>query len=89
MAKKIFLFLLTVWFISISGFAIFKVQQKVPKEKAEYPRVEIKDTEVRTLRSKAVGREYSINIFFPKDYDKESRRYPAVYVLDAEYNFGV
>jgi len=88
MTKRIFSFLLTGWFVSLSGFAIIEIQQNVPKEKAEYPRVEIKNTEVRTLRSKAVGREYSINIFFPKDYDKESRRYPAVYVLDAEHNFG-
>lgn len=88
MTKRIFLFLLTGWFVSLSGFAIFKVQQRAPKERTEYPRVAIRDTEVRTLQSKAVGREYSINIFFPKDYDKESKRYPAVYVLDAEYNFG-
>jgi predicted alpha/beta superfamily hydrolase len=88
MTKRIYLFLITVCFVSLQGFAVIEVQQKAPKEKAEYPRVEIKDTEVRTLRSKAVGREYSINIFFPKDYYRESKRYPAVYVLDAEYNFG-
>jgi hypothetical protein len=65
-----------------------EIQQKSPEEKPEYPRVEIKDTEVRTLKSKFVGREYKINIFFPKDYKKESKRYPVVFVLDAEYNFG-
>ncbi len=65
-----------------------EIQQKSPEEDLEYPRVEIKDTEVRTLKSKFAGREYKINIFFPKDYKKESNGYPAVYVLDAEYNFG-
>ena len=88
MTKRIFSFFLTGWFASLSGFAIIEVQQKVQKENAEYPRVTIKDTEVRTVQSKFVGRKYTINIFFPKDYDKESKRYPAVYVLDAEYNFG-
>lgn len=87
-SKRVFSFLLTGWFISLSGFAILKVQQEASKEKSEYPRVEIKDTELRTLQSKSVGRRYTINIFFPKDYEKESKRYPAVYVLDAEYNFG-
>lgn len=88
MTKRIFLFLLAGWFFSLSGFAVIKVQQKVTKKKAEYPRVEIKDTEARTVQSKSVGRKYTINIFFPKDYDKENIRYPTVYVLDAEYNFG-
>jgi predicted alpha/beta superfamily hydrolase len=88
MTKRIFSFLLTGWFVSLSGFAVIGVQQGVPKEKAEYPRVEIKDTEIRAVKSKSVDRKYAINIFFPKDYDKESKRYPAVYVLDAEYNFG-
>lgn len=57
-------------------------------EETVYPRVEIKDTEVRNLKSKYVDQEYKINIFFPKDYKKETDRYPVVYVLDAEYNFG-
>lgn len=57
-------------------------------EETVYPRVEIKDTEVRSLKSKYVDQEYKINIFFPKDYKKETDRYPVVYVLDAEYNFG-
>lgn len=88
MTKRIFSFLLTGWFASLSGFAIVEVQQNAPREKVEYPRVVIKDTEVRTVQSKFIGQKYSINIFFPKDYDRESRRYPTVYVLDAEYNFG-
>ncbi len=88
MTKRIFSFLLTGWFVSLSGLAIVEVRQKIPKGKIEYPRVEIKDTEIRTVQSKFVDRKYSINIFFPKDYDKENKRYPAVYVLDAEYNFG-
>lgn len=51
-------------------------------------RVEIRDTEMRFLESKHVGQTYEIDIAFPKDYDKETARYPVLYVLDAEYNFG-
>lgn len=51
-------------------------------------RVGIRDTEMRFLKSKHVDQTYEIDIFFPKDYEKETARYPVLYVLDAEYNFG-
>lgn len=51
-------------------------------------RVEIRDTEMRFLTSKHVDQTYEIDISFPKDYGKETARYPVLYVLDAEYNFG-
>lgn len=53
-----------------------------------YPRVEIRDSEVRRLKSKYVDQVYEIDIFFPEDYKIETKKYPVVYVLDAEYNFG-
>jgi hypothetical protein len=54
-----------------------------------YPRVEIRDTEVRQLKSHYVGQVYEIDISFPKEYKrKANNNYPVVYVLDAEYNFG-
>ena len=51
-------------------------------------KVEIRDTELRFLQSKHAGRTYEIDIWFPEDYDRETVRYPVIYVLDAEYNFG-
>ena len=59
-----------------------------PEAERQYRRVEIKDTEARSLMSEHVGREYKLDVFFPKDYHIEKKRYPCVYVLDAEYNFG-
>ncbi|MFZ2055591.1 MAG: alpha/beta hydrolase-fold protein [Candidatus Aminicenantales bacterium] len=57
--------------------------------KEESPRrVEIRDTEMRFLTSKEVDQTYEIDISFPKDYGQETARYPVLYVLDAEYNFG-
>ena len=53
-----------------------------------FPRVQIRDTEVRHLQSTYVDQEYEIDIFFPTGYADEMTRYPVVYVLDAEYNFG-
>jgi hypothetical protein len=69
-------------------FPFPEIQQKYLKENSAFPQVQIKNTEVRILKSEYVGEEYKINIFFPKEYDKENKRYPVVYVLDAEYNFG-
>ena len=53
-----------------------------------FRRVEIRDTEMRFLESKYVNQTYEIDVSFPKDYGKETARYPVLYVLDAEYNFG-
>jgi predicted alpha/beta superfamily hydrolase len=88
MSKRMSILFLTGWFVNLLCFSLPKIQQEIPKESPAYPRVEIKDTELRTLKSKHVGQEYKINIFFPKDYEKGNKRYPVVYVLDAEYNFG-
>jgi predicted alpha/beta superfamily hydrolase len=56
--------------------------------RTEYPRVEIRDTERRSLVSERVGRKFEVDVFLPVDYRKTENRYPVVYVLDAEYNFG-
>ena len=88
MDKRFFLLFLMGCLVCKWSFPISSIRQEAQKESYSYPRVEIKDTELRTLKSKHNGQNYSINIFFPTDYKKEGRRYPAVYVLDAEYNFG-
>ncbi len=51
--------------------------------------VTIKDTEVKKIHSAIGNTDYSINIFLPRDYDKTSKSYPVVFILDAEYNFGL
>jgi len=43
---------------------------------------------MRFVTSKHAGRTYEIDVSLPKDYDRETARYPVLYVLDAEYNFG-
>jgi len=88
MSKRMSILIISGWIVNLLCFSLPTIQQEIPKESPPFPRVEIKDTELRTLKSKYVGEEYKINIFFPKDYDKENRRYPVAYVLDAEYNFG-
>lgn len=76
------------WLFFLSNYTISQIRQEVQEEIPAYSRVEIKDTELRTLKSEYVTQDYKINIFFPKNYEEEGKRYPVVYVLDAEYNFG-
>jgi predicted alpha/beta superfamily hydrolase len=58
------------------------------QSESKYPRVELKDTEMRRLKSSHTGKEYEIDVFLPLDYHQSTQRYPVIYVLDAEYNFG-
>jgi predicted alpha/beta superfamily hydrolase len=58
------------------------------QETVRYPPVTIDDTELRHLKSKYTGEDYEIDVYLPQGYRQGGETYPAVYVLDAEYNFG-
>lgn len=45
--------------------------------------------EEHSLRAESVDEEYVIQIGLPDGYAEDSRRYPVVYVLDAEKSFGL
>lgn len=57
-------------------------------QSCSYPQVKIRDSEMRRLKSQKTGWDYEIDVSFPVGYGSETSRYPVVYVLDAEYNFG-
>ncbi len=84
------IFLMAAMFCSLGGRGLSQSQES--RKEAGAPqsprRVEIRDTEMRFLTSRHVDQTYEIDIFFPKDYRRERGRYPVLYVLDAEYNFG-
>ncbi|GAB5557928.1 MAG: alpha/beta hydrolase-fold protein [Schleiferiaceae bacterium] len=51
--------------------------------------VELARSEVRYLKSEFVPQTYQLKISFPKSYFKTpNKKYPVLYVLDAETNFG-
>lgn len=51
-------------------------------------RFELEGSEVSTLSSRETGREYSIVVRVPSSFDAEpDKRYPVVYLLDAQWNF--
>ena len=51
------------------------------------PRLVIEDTVVRELPSKIVGTTYKLYIRLPKGYFTSGKRFPVVYLLDADYSF--
>ena len=52
------------------------------------PQVQIPDTERRVLKSEFVDEEFKIHVYLPRGYPEKGRRYPVIYLPDAEYNFG-
>ena len=54
----------------------------------DVPRVQIPDTERRVLASQFVDEQFKIHVYLPRHYPEEGRRYPVIYLLDAEYSFG-
>jgi predicted alpha/beta superfamily hydrolase len=54
-----------------------------------HEQVTIPDTELRILSSTNVNQEFSIFIALPHSYTKSEQSYPVVYVLDANFLFGM
>lgn len=55
-----------------------------------FPLASIPATEVRTVRSAAVGEEFLISVALPFRYgERPEKRYPVIYVLDANLFFGM
>jgi len=59
-----------------------------PRAVASPPAVELADTQVRTIASTALGRRYDILVGLPEGYAAQpGRRYPVLFVTDANYAF--
>lgn len=54
---------------------------------AQHPQVTIEGSEVRKITSKIVsGQEYDLQIVLPGGYNKSDKKYPVVYVMDAQWD---
>jgi hypothetical protein len=82
------LYLLACVFGVLAPPALLRAQGSGTGNAISPPRVEVRDSEMRFLASKFAGQTYEIDVALPKDYHRETARYPVLYVLDAEYNFG-
>ena len=55
----------------------------------QIPRVTIPNTEVRMVSSSNVGQEYKIFVALPHSHTDGDNSYPVLYVLDANWAFGL
>lgn len=51
------------------------------------PAYVLEDTEVRELKGKELHRDYQLFISLPRNYAETARRYPVLFVTDADYAF--
>jgi hypothetical protein len=52
------------------------------------PKVTIAGSIVRSIKSAAAGRDFDLYIHLPSDYDQlKSKKYPAIYILDGQWDF--
>jgi predicted alpha/beta superfamily hydrolase len=64
-------------------------EKYIPPKYKQYPQVSAWNTETRKIKSKASNEEYSLFIYTPRDYKQTNKTYPVVYLLDADYTFGI
>ena len=53
-----------------------------------FPPVTIRDSELRFLKSRLLGKEYKIQVALPTGYAESKETYPVLYLLDADTFFG-
>src|SRR4249920_595847 len=55
---------------------------------AQYPKVDIPDSEVRKITSKIVaGQEYELHIMLPGGFKNSNKKYPVIYLMDSQWDF--
>ena len=55
---------------------------------AQFPQVTIPGSEVRKLTSSIVkGQEYELQVLLPSGYEKATKKYPVVYLMDSQWDF--
>ncbi|WP_111309272.1 alpha/beta hydrolase [Confluentibacter sediminis] len=54
----------------------------------QYPEVTIPDSQIRKITSNIVsGEEYELQIMLPSGYEKSTKKYPVIYVMDSQWDF--
>lgn len=71
-------------FIIITVSIILSVAQFAA---AQFPRVDIPGSQVRKINSEIVNQEYELHILLPGGYEKSTKKYPVVYLMDSQWDF--
>ena len=59
-------------------------------QNATAKQVELPNTEIHYIKSKANDINYEIYISLPKNYNKDSKKvYPVVYLIDRDYSYAI
>ncbi len=65
-------------------------EEYIPEEETiVLSEITLKNTELLKLRSDVIDEEYSLFVSLPPDYYKTNKTYPAIFLLDADYQFGI
>ena len=60
----------------------------VAQQGQSFPKVTIAGSAVRTIKSAATGRQMDLYLHLPADYDRDkTKKYPALYILDGQWDF--
>jgi len=54
---------------------------------AQFPEVTIPGSQLRTIQSTIVNQEYEFHILLPGGYEKSTKKYPVVYLMDSQWDF--
>jgi len=54
---------------------------------AQFPEVSIAGSQLRTIQSTIVNQEYELHILLPGGYEKSTKKYPVVYLMDSQWDF--
>lgn len=83
MKHKIYIVLLSL--LSF-GCVIFAQQQK-SSSPAQLPKVTIAGTQMTSIQSNITGENYDLYINLPRDYQDTTKTFPAIYLIDAQWDF--
>ena len=85
---KAFIFAAVVFVFSAFTGGIACAQAVSGSQPQPFPKVTIPASEVRTLKSSSTGRDYELYIHLPSNYAQDqTRKYPALYILDGQWDF--
>jgi len=75
--------------VAVVGWSGLAAAQAPNPGATTHPAVTLSSTEVRTLSSSILSRDFQIYVALPWSYRVTEKRYPAVYVTDADASFGM
>ena len=68
--------------------SLANAQQAPDTRKLSFPRVTIAGSLVRAMKSNSTGRDMDLYIHLPSNYDRDkTKNYPALYILDGQWDF--